>query len=390
MARYDRIAPLPSPPRDRAMPSWPVLRDLEGRERNADLARRARLRFLALRPVRRLVARGIERVPPDSFQRQIEAVREELSTLPARDPERGRLTRFLHQIGRRTPLAVAAATLDMGEALEEAGQLYAAEEYYRTALELAASYGLMPQRVIAHRLLGRVLRTLGRGSEGVESYRMAVELSRMLDDAEQWCRSMDGLAAAYRDQGRYDDARRIHGELLEQGRDRGDAVLEATALAGLCRTELDAGDAERAVDVGWLALPRAVDAEQRHAVLRTLGHAFTALGLYRAAERCHEIVAERTAAPGTRARALLDHARIAAFTGRSDLARDRLRQAIAEADRHGLGRLLGRAEKLLSDLERGAAGESIGGPATATPSERARRIAAEIEALDPTLVPASG
>lgn len=390
MARYDRITPLPSPPRDRAIPAWPVLRDLEGRERNADLARRARLRFLALRPVRRLVARGIERVPADSFQQQLEAVRGELGALPARDPERGHLTRFLHQIGRRTPLAVTAATLDMGEVLEEAGQLYGAEEYYRTALELAASYGLMPQRVIAHRLLGRVLRLLGRGAEGVESYRMAVELSRTLDDAEQWCRSMDGLASAYRDQGRFDDARRIHDELLEQGRNRGDAVLEATALAGLCRTELDAGDAERAVELGWLALPRAIDAEQRHAVLRTLGHAFVALGLYRAAERCHQIVAERTGAPGTRARALLDLARVAAYTGRSDLAGERLRQAVAEAGRHGLGRLLGRAEKLLSDLERGAAGESIAGPATATPSERARRIAAEIEALDPTLVPASG
>jgi tetratricopeptide (TPR) repeat protein len=390
MARYDRIAPLPSPPRDRAIPAWPVLRDLEGRERDTDLARRVRLRFLALRPVRRLATRGIERVPAPSFQRQVEAVRAELGVLPANDPERSRLARFLHQIGKRTPLAVTAATLDMGEVLEEGGHLYGAEEFYRTALQLAEAYGLTPQRVIAHRLLGRVLRALRRWPEATESYRVAVELSRTLDAAEQWCRSMDGLAAAYREEGRFDDARRVYGELLDRGQDRSDALCTATALAGLCRTELDAGDPDRAVELGWLVLPRTVDAEQRHLVLRTLGLALTKLGLYTAAERCHGIVAERTAVPATRVQALLDLARVAAYVGRSDLAGDRLRRAIAEAGRHGLGRLLGQAEELLSDLERGAAGERVTAPVAASPSEQTRRIAAEIEALDTTLVPASG
>ena len=49
MARYDRIAPLSSPARDRAFPAWPVLRDIEGQDRDIDVCRRARLRFLALR-----------------------------------------------------------------------------------------------------------------------------------------------------------------------------------------------------------------------------------------------------------------------------------------------------------------------------------------------------
>src|SRR5690554_5588275 len=164
----------------------------------------------------------------------------------------------------------------------------------------------------------------------------------------------------------------------------------STALAGLCRTELDAGDPDRAVELGWLVLPRTVDAEQRHLVLRTLGLALTKLGLYTAAERCHGIVAERTAVPATRVQAMLDLARVAAYVGRSDLAGDRLRRAIAEAGRHGLGRLLGQAEELLSDLERGAAGERVTAPVAASPSEQTRRIAAEIEALDTTLVPASG
>ena len=51
MARYDRIAPIPIPAREAAFPGWLMLRDLAGRERDPELARRARLRFLALRPL---------------------------------------------------------------------------------------------------------------------------------------------------------------------------------------------------------------------------------------------------------------------------------------------------------------------------------------------------
>src|SRR5512146_336551 len=98
MARYDRIAPLSAPSRENTFPGWPVLRDLEGIDRDAELARSARLRFLVLRPVRRLLDRGIANVGRDSYLQQIETVREELGYLPARDVERARLARFLHQV----------------------------------------------------------------------------------------------------------------------------------------------------------------------------------------------------------------------------------------------------------------------------------------------------
>ena len=55
MARYDRIAPIPIPAREAAFPGWLMLRDLAGRERDPELARRARLRFLALRPLLRVL-----------------------------------------------------------------------------------------------------------------------------------------------------------------------------------------------------------------------------------------------------------------------------------------------------------------------------------------------
>lgn len=142
MARYDRIAALDPPDRSRTFGGWTLFRDLEGRDRDPDLARRARLRFLALRIVRRLIEQGIDRVPSISIEQQIESVREELGSLPARDPERVRLAEFLNRIRGLTPLSLATATLDLGEAAEAEHQEYAAEEFYHAALDLANLYQL--------------------------------------------------------------------------------------------------------------------------------------------------------------------------------------------------------------------------------------------------------
>jgi len=142
MARYDRIATLDPPDRSRAFPGWVVFRDLEGRDRDPELARRVRLRFLALRIVRRLIDVGIDRVPPQSIEKQIESVREELGALPARDPERIRIAEFLNRVRELTPLTLATATLDLGEVAEADQQEFAAEEFYHTALDLANIYQL--------------------------------------------------------------------------------------------------------------------------------------------------------------------------------------------------------------------------------------------------------
>ena len=112
MARYDRIAPLTAPRREGSFPGWLVLRDIEGNDRDVEAARRARLRFLALRPVSRLLDRGVDGVGRESYLSQIEAVREELGYLPARDIERARLARFLHNVEGRDATLVISATLD--------------------------------------------------------------------------------------------------------------------------------------------------------------------------------------------------------------------------------------------------------------------------------------
>lgn len=141
MARYDRIARISPPPRDGAFAGWFALRDLEGRERDPDLGRRARVRFLAVRAVHRLREQG-DATDRESLRQQCETVREELGQLPSRDPERLLLAELLKRIATAEPGPIARTALDLADAARTQGHPHAAEEWQRAGSDLAARYGL--------------------------------------------------------------------------------------------------------------------------------------------------------------------------------------------------------------------------------------------------------
>lgn len=389
MARYDRIAALDLPDRERAFGGWSIFRDLDGRDRDTDLGRRARLRFLALRPVRRLAEWGIDTVPADSFEQQLAGVQAELDQLPARDPERIRLDQFVERIRERTPLAVTTAVLELGELIESARHYHAAGEFYRSALDLADAYRLTPEQVITLRLLGRVYGKIGEWSEAERSYTRAAGISLHLDDHRQWSRSIDGIGKLFRRQQKLGAAAGLYRDVLARGQELGDDRITAIGLTGLCQIELDAGNLDQALEHGWAAVGLARDGEDRDPALVALGEAFARLGLYPAAERCLTTAATRSRRPQIRAQARLHLAAAAAGSGRIDTARDHLRESIRIAQELDLPEIMTRAEGLLGTLERAAGGEALPRPTT-VPGEVARRIAAEIEALGEPLVPASG
>lgn len=141
MARYDRIARLDSPPRGDTFTGWLMVRDLEDRERDADLGRRARLRFLAVRLLYRILRSGSS-LDRDSLRQQAEAIREELGQLPSRDPERERLGDLLKQAGALDLEDMVRSVLAMAGAAADDGHPFAAEEWYRTAHQLARAHQL--------------------------------------------------------------------------------------------------------------------------------------------------------------------------------------------------------------------------------------------------------
>ena len=140
MARSDRIARLDSPPRDDTFTGWLMVRDLEDRERDTDLGRRARLRFLAARLLYRVLeGSSLDR---DSLRQQAEAIREELGQLPSRDPDRERLAELLKQAGALDVEEMVRSALGMAGAARDDGHPYAAEEWYRAAYQLARAHRL--------------------------------------------------------------------------------------------------------------------------------------------------------------------------------------------------------------------------------------------------------
>lgn len=142
MARYDRIARIAPPQRDHAYAGWLTLRDLEGRERDGDLGRRSRLRFLAVRLVHRLIDQGTG-VDQDSLRRQCDGVREELGQLSSRDPERQRLAELLNAVPALDIGDIVRATLKLAETSRDGEHWSAAEEFYRASVELAEANGLV-------------------------------------------------------------------------------------------------------------------------------------------------------------------------------------------------------------------------------------------------------
>ncbi len=425
MARYDRIARLDPPARGRSFPGWLVLRDLEGWDREAEIGRRARLRFLAVRPVRRLLDSGFDAVPAASLTRQLDHVRREVDrTLGARDTERIRLVTFLRDVDSRSPRRVAAATSGMGEAAHAAGHRYAAEEFFLTALAVAETHGVHGQRLRSMLSLGRLHGDRAEWGRAHDQLEAAAALADGIDDALGWGRAV-ALQAAYAQRSGKGTVARAHAARLSE-RAAEDDRLQSAAAAALCAIELGQGRTEAAFEAGWQAvdLLPATD-EDRSRILLDLGAAFRSVGLRTAAESCYVIVMESTADP-TSVEARIEFALAAAEVGdvdafearRSTLlggvnaedaqglarvhlglgrgaimidqiddARDHVRQAMTLSRSAGLTEPLSQSEEILSGLERRVEREFRSPPAT--PTDGIRTVAERIESLGKTLV-ASG
>ncbi|MEX2282436.1 MAG: hypothetical protein WEE89_08125 [Gemmatimonadota bacterium] len=423
-ARYDRLAPLESPNREHAFPGWSVFRDLEGIERDADAGRRARLRFLALRPAYRLVARGFGGVPADSFDRQIDRVREELGQLPSRDQERSALAALLNELRSREPQQSIVALLAVSEFCEANGQFAAAEEYARVSLDLARRSREFQLSNTATRSLARIALAAGSLELAGQRAQEACDHALATDDRGEWIRSIGELAATYRGTGDPSLARDALLQALKRAREWGNDALIGLAFAQLCRHSAESGQAEAVVEYGWSSLRVLERNEDRAQVLTLMGAALNSLGLTRAADRCYSLVTMRANSPalrvvglagGTliaaevgdrdryrerrtatmrelgpahraaRAAAHLELGRAAFVVGDHDTAREHLRETLALLGPHGATPTRVRAEEVLRALEQRTAPLSTQRSSDAAP-DQARRIAAELEHLADSLV----
>ncbi len=335
MARYDRIAPLVSPSRDNAFPAWPVLRDVEGQDRDPDACRRARTRFLALRPVRRLLDRGTTDISVESWNRQLECVRDEMANLSARDVERVRITRFLRQVEDRDPQRIVAALLEYAEQAFGAGHVFAAEEFALTA-EIA-------EPGTAEDLLARI-RTSEEDAE---------EQSLSLEQAWNQLRQIEspaGRAAIMENIGRV-----LLGLKLLTAADRCFAMISQRPSDLSLRSRVRAAHALTAALAGDATAFR----DRRSGVLSD--------------------APEWAPDPRVAASVHIDLAHGCVAIGDVDFAREHVRTAITIARRQNYGRMLKQAEGILTALEQNT--EVLLQPRQIS-TEAAQRIAAQIELLE--------
>lgn len=416
MARYDRIARLTPPGRDECFPGWLSLRDLQGREREPDLGRRARLRFLALRPLRRLLLRGLEETSADSLRLQLEGVRDEIERLDERDPERSRLIGYLTEIGGRSPVGLLAATLDVGAAAEAAGHSYAAEEFYRTGLELAREHALPLQEARALRRLARVHRPREEWEPAIELGREAAAVADAAGEPVQWAMALEEVARAETGRGQRARARAVLDEVAERGLAEGNDHLRAVAAAARCALELGAEEFDLAITEGARAVELfpPTDPHRNRALLDTAS-ALRRVGLWAAAEACYGVVETHSTWVEHRAEAATERAVVAAergdpegfrrrreriieivdsgdlrlrallhlglgrgclIAGDVDHGREHLRQAISSARDADLDSLLASADELLNALERG---QRLTSPGLRPASAGSRETAASLQ-----------
>jgi len=359
MARYDRIAALPLPPRSQTIPGWCVMRELSGRERDTELANRMRLFFLALRPVRRRVDRGFE-VSFDSHDRQIAAVRAVLDTMPASALEQVRLRAFLNAVSTRLPERVALATLDVATMAEPRSYYEAATEFAHTALA-AAAHANPGGEARACTSLARLARKSGRWSEAEAWCGRATELSAPPSFRAVWANAVTELATLYHVRGDQKDAAQLLTSVRKKVAEWKDELLLADGAEALAATALAAGHTEIAVHEGWFALHRINDIERRRRLLLSVADGLRMLRLFDGADACYAALAQSAIGPAERATPLTRAAVSAAESGDVATFRERHDRAMREVlemhdgQRGAFLLELGRACVLAGDGERGLA-----------------------------------
>ena len=359
MARYDRIAALPLPERADAMPCWPVLAELAGRERETDLANRARLYFSLLRPVRRLADRKFA-VSEASHDRQIAAVRAQIDGLSWIGPDRARIRAFLIAVGSRAPAGVAAATLDIAECAAARGHFHAADEFARTALVVGAMAGAGTE-ARALTLMARVARELGRWEEAADHGRAAVARAGSASDHSAWAGAVTELAVLWRTRGDADAAAGLLAAVRRRAAEWKEESLLADAAEALAVSALAARLPEVAVHEGWFALHRIGDVERRRRLLESIAIGLRALKLFRAADACYAALIQSAQAPSERARVQVGYALSAAEASEGATFRERHDRAMLDVavlqpeQQTPLLIELGRGCLVVGDAGRGAA-----------------------------------
>lgn len=384
----------PSSRESASFPAWPVLQDLEGRQRNDRVTRRIGNRFLVARVVRALVDEEVVS-EAEAIAHQVRNVRNHLGTGVDLDGEEEAWERALQAVEGGDLEELTNSLLVWGRLVEEQGHLHGALEILWLAYELARATGSADSAADAARFQGKVFRTRAEWGKALEWYEVARGIAEGIGDSRKTAAVLDGLANVFRDRGNLPRARELLDQVLAIGRETGDRYAMAIGHHDLMTVEKLSGNLVSAIQNGWMAVQSYDSREGSLRALFDLSGVLREGGELRAARDGYTVVAEGVAGFEYRLLSLDALAYIAALAGdvsEHDAVRARmeeagwrdlspvylgqvllfrglanralglegecrkwLEEALAFAEEHGLN-------KMIFDVERALAGDPPAGP----------------------------
>jgi tetratricopeptide (TPR) repeat protein len=319
---------------DNSFSGWSVLKDLEGREVSPEADRRITTRFLLARTVRAVLEEELT-MDPAALAQQMEEIGKEISAVDVQDPERVGWGRVLDALGADQPTLLGSALLEVGSRVNEQGHLNGASEFFSLAYSVALICGSGTIAGEAARFLGRTHRRLGDWDQSGHWYGVARDLGEALDDGRLLALAMSGLGNNHRERGNLPAALRLHGEVLEGGREIGDPYVQGVAHHELMTDEKLGERYTHAIQHGWEAVRLYPAAQDQIGALTDLAWAFVEVGDLSAAEDAYMVVVHRTEEFMGRAYALDALAYIEALRGNGAQFEARLELVDALAWRQG-------------------------------------------------------
>jgi tetratricopeptide (TPR) repeat protein len=334
--------------------AWPILKDIEGHEKDDEVNRRISCRFLVARVVRAILDDDLS-TDREALDHQIDCVRKELGRQFAGDPERTHWEAVLDAAHEDNRTAFARAVLDLGAYVEELGQLAGAREFYRSAYEASMAVGADQEALDAARFAGRAWRKSSEWERALGWYGVARALAAAVGDVGREALVLDGAAKVHKERGNLPRARQVLDEALKLALDSGDSYAIGATYHDLGAVAGMAGCYEESIRMTWLAV-RHYEAEQDQLnALTLLAGVLVEAGELSTAESAYAVIARRVTSTVYRLYALSGYAKIAG------LRRDRREYERRLAVLDGAGFIEGPAPFRAGDwIDRGEVYRSLG------------------------------
>jgi tetratricopeptide (TPR) repeat protein len=294
--------------------AWPILKDIEGYEKDEEVNRRISCRFLVARVVRAILDDDLA-TDREALEHQISCVHREIGKQFVQDSERALWEAVLDASARDDRVAFAESLLSLGIQVEKLGHLSGAREFYRSAYEAAMAVGSEKEALDAARYAGRAWRRGSEWDRALAWYQVARSLAATAGDRAKEAVVLDGVANVHKEKGNLPRARQVLDEALVLALESGDRYAIGSTYHDLMAVASMSGRPDEAIRMGWKAVQLYESEQDRLNALTSMAASLLEAGELDAAESAYAVVARRVESVVYRLYALSGYAKVAGLRG---------------------------------------------------------------------------